>query len=936
MNIFKKKIVLLCLLGVCLIGCIGVAYGYFSSTIFNKNVNGNVVTTGSMRIEFDNGNLIGVTEKMYPGDYATKEFTVKNIGNVEAYYTIYLNEVVNTFHTKSDLVYELITEDGQSLGQTTCPSTTTAALSNIAIAVGDTHHYTLKITFKETGVNQNDNLGKMFSARLEIEEEKPLEPTQVFAYWYYGTETKTVGNDKYMAGSTYAFPNYNECMYGQEDLANENIDAKCSLVSGEKYVSEYYSGVYESKNECLANGYENNTCEVVVSKGQTYTSYGLNLVKDWFRDEQDCLDAKDELPDGGECVLASNPYLSKAYYDWKKYNTLSQCQEDLASRTYLKEGQCELIDGKYIVTGVGNEDIYIDENKCEAAIYDVTNMDCVSTSAVYVLVENGAYPVTVDEELCQLGINRGSGFEACVSLGTQVAESDIYTLRGVDWIYNTPEECEENGIICNYRETQYYTLIDYDHKYDSQAQCEASNTYQAIDGLGGNPTCYSDIEYSEVDENTTNLLFSNDTIEYSTYPIMEGMNITNEIGWKGDGEPFYQDFDIDKITFVNKIVPTSTAKWFHDVKFNKIENIANLKTDLVTDMSYMFAGDSGSATELDLRTFNTANVTDMSHMFDSDNLNFKILELSSFTTTNQTDVTDFIDGYACYDVDIRLGSGWQANRDFVDVCEMEEETPANYVSQMQIGDYVDIGTNYYPCGGWVSNPITSKDNYKTMFTGSTQEVCVDEDWRVLYTEGNMVYLIFAHDFGAGDINNDLQQKLGISYSRWTSQVNAQYLSKELKNRNNFRYLLPEYMRDKAYMVGGAPADIIEKSWNSYNSTKNIKYLKYNYYDNSLNEPLDYSNNFRNDQSADLFLSMYGPTLFLSSEPVAPLVSGNNTYEYMYGMSYNYQDDNYYWGRIYLSGEYVKLRPMVAIYSSRAGFTKDNDGIWRTTDTTLNG
>lgn len=60
---------------------------------------------------------------------------------------------------------------------------------------------------------------------------------------------------------------------------------------------------------------------------------------------------------------------------------------------------------------------------------------------------------------------------------------------------------------------------------------------------------------------------------------------------------------------------TSTAYWFWNLSnLSSIAGINNLKTDNVTDMSYMFAGCSGLR-NIDLTGFKTDNVTDMSGMF---------------------------------------------------------------------------------------------------------------------------------------------------------------------------------------------------------------------------------------------------------------------------------------------------------------------------------
>ena len=79
--------------------------------------------------------------------------------------------------------------------------------------------------------------------------------------------------------------------------------------------------------------------------------------------------------------------------------------------------------------------------------------------------------------------------------------------------------------------------------------------------------------------------------------------------------------------------PQSTAFWFYDLaKITQIRNLDNLKTDSVTDMSYMFAF-CYSLASIDMSSFNTSNVTNMSYMFYYCS-SLKSLDVSNFSTSN--------------------------------------------------------------------------------------------------------------------------------------------------------------------------------------------------------------------------------------------------------------------------------------------------------------
>ena len=134
--------------------------------------------------------------------------------------------------------------------------------------------------------------------------------------------------------------------------------------------------------------------------------------------------------------------------------------------------------------------------------------------------------------------------------------------------------------------------------------------------------------------------------------------------------PWYSDANsITTANFLNKVVPKSTARWFYYLtKLTTIQNIANLDTSRVTNMSYMFFACFDLQT-VDLTHFNTENVTNMAQMFsncsDINNLDFSSfntskvtnmnamfhactnltqLDLSSFNTENVTDMSSMFDG----------------------------------------------------------------------------------------------------------------------------------------------------------------------------------------------------------------------------------------------------------------------------------------------------
>ena len=105
-----------------------------------------------------------------------------------------------------------------------------------------------------------------------------------------------------------------------------------------------------------------------------------------------------------------------------------------------------------------------------------------------------------------------------------------------------------------------------------------------------------------------------------------------------DRDTSITDQDIEKVDFVDKISPTSTKYWFYrKTNLKTINNIKNLDTRRVTNMSTMFAY-CRALTSLDVSKFDTSKVTNMNNMFNHCEA-LKTLDLSSFNASSVTDMT---------------------------------------------------------------------------------------------------------------------------------------------------------------------------------------------------------------------------------------------------------------------------------------------------------
>lgn len=120
-----------------------------------------------------------------------------------------------------------------------------------------------------------------------------------------------------------------------------------------------------------------------------------------------------------------------------------------------------------------------------------------------------------------------------------------------------------------------------------------------------------DIDSSKVDENYGDI--SNISIDY----------------------PWYGNTEITKVTILNKIMPVTTSNWFSELRnVIEIENISNINTSNVVDMSYMFYT-CENLTSIDVSSFNTSNVTNFDGIFINCS-KLTSLNLSNFDTSKAT------------------------------------------------------------------------------------------------------------------------------------------------------------------------------------------------------------------------------------------------------------------------------------------------------------
>ena len=161
---------------------IGISYAYFNVQIIGND------TASSMRVKSTKKSLvyndvqISSGSNTIPGWSETKTLTVTNNGRTNATYTIIWKDILNTIINDELVISATCTASSgtcDAISEKIIPTYTTQAhnvkvKSNISIAPGVTHTYTVTIVFKDTGSNQDYNQRKRITGTLNIEEYEPL------------------------------------------------------------------------------------------------------------------------------------------------------------------------------------------------------------------------------------------------------------------------------------------------------------------------------------------------------------------------------------------------------------------------------------------------------------------------------------------------------------------------------------------------------------------------------------------------------------------------------------------------------------------------------------------------------------------------------------------------------------------------------------------
>ena len=198
----RKQRIIVSITGIVLVSLIliGLTYGYYMTKI-NGNTNSKSISvvTANLLLEYADVNDELITDSaVEPGKTWTKTFVATNKGNKAVTYGVALENVVNQFERKDDIVYTLDCKQYSKTGfsidktnktvtgtisgtcngvsdETTFPSIGTILVEN-DIADDKAQVYTLTITYKEMNVDQSVDMNKTFSAKANIVDPNNFKP----------------------------------------------------------------------------------------------------------------------------------------------------------------------------------------------------------------------------------------------------------------------------------------------------------------------------------------------------------------------------------------------------------------------------------------------------------------------------------------------------------------------------------------------------------------------------------------------------------------------------------------------------------------------------------------------------------------------------------------------------------------------------------------
>ena len=237
---------------------LGLSYAWFNAVITgNDTAKKNTVVTGDLKLTYTDTNEMSLSNA-FPGDSFEKVISVKNDGTVNLNYNLIWQELNNGI-TNNELVIEATCKrlNSSNTEEGTCEGISESAVNSVIIKNGIliepkvTHEYTLKVTFKDTGLVQDYNKNKTFTGKLGIEEYIPTQ-FEKDSWTTIATNVKNGNIDNYKVGDT---RKVDIGSYGIHTLRIANAS---------------------TPSECSTSGFSQTACGFVLEFADIITTYNMN------------------------------------------------------------------------------------------------------------------------------------------------------------------------------------------------------------------------------------------------------------------------------------------------------------------------------------------------------------------------------------------------------------------------------------------------------------------------------------------------------------------------------------------------------------------------------------------------------------------------------------------------------------------------------------
>ena len=248
------------------LGVTGFSYAYFSTEVKGEGKN-IVLETGNLKLRYTDDTSMSLNDAL-PGDSIVRTFKVENIGSKKVSYNILWNNLINTINNY-DLQIDMKCKsyNSNTLEESgTCDSfykavpysetsTSKSIKKDIEIDTNITQEYTVTITFKNRSYNQNDNLNKKFTGKIDLEEYIDPSPDPIYCTFdgeltqgaeyvngQYTYRYKQQGN--YTSSSSLAWSNISTDGWGvqlTDKASTEAVNSKlCTYINNKPVVSMSY------------------------------------------------------------------------------------------------------------------------------------------------------------------------------------------------------------------------------------------------------------------------------------------------------------------------------------------------------------------------------------------------------------------------------------------------------------------------------------------------------------------------------------------------------------------------------------------------------------------------------------------------------------------------------------------------------------------------